>query len=80
MVKWPTYVPHDDGSRSPLDADLQVLRKGNVVVQEVEEGVGFLALVADDVLGDCVLSVMVSIEVGFGGTDTAGSRREPSLR
>lgn len=47
-----TYIPNDDGARSPFDASLQVLRQGDVVKEELEQVVGFFLLVADDLAGD----------------------------
>lgn len=41
-------VPHDNCPRCPLDASLEVLALRNMVVQEVEEEVTLLFLVADD--------------------------------
>lgn len=49
---WSTYIPDDDGIRSPADTSLGVLRQGDVVEQELEEVVGFLFLVSYNVAGD----------------------------
>lgn len=57
------YIPDDHGSRPPADAALQVLRKSDVVVEELEEEVGLFFLVADDVASDCLVSnVLLSLK------------------
>jgi len=43
-----TVIPDDHSSRSPLHASLEVLTLGDMVVQELEEEVTLLLLVADD--------------------------------
>lgn len=53
------YIPDDHGSGPPADTALEVLRKGDVVVEELEEEVGFLFLVADDVAGDYLVSIVL---------------------
>lgn len=51
------YIPDDYGSGPPADTALQVLREGDVVVEELEEEVGFLFLEADDIAGDCLVRI-----------------------
>lgn len=46
-------VPDDNGALLPLDAGLEVGTVGQMVVQELEEGIGLLLLEADDVTSDC---------------------------
>lgn len=53
------YIPDDHSSGPPADTALEVLRKGDVVVEELEEEVGFLFLVADDVAGDYLVSIVL---------------------
>lgn len=45
-------IPDDDSASLPANAGLQVLRQGDVVVQELQEEVRFFFLVSDDVAGD----------------------------
>jgi len=59
-------VPDDDSALLPLDADLEVGAVGEVVVQELEDGVRLLLLEADDVTGDC--GPVCQLEC-FGGRD-----------
>ena len=53
MGWWGAYVKDDDGVFGPLAADLTVLRIGNVVVEETEQGVAFFLFEADDVRCVC---------------------------
>jgi len=46
-------VPDHDGPFFPLDPSLEVGAVREVVVQELEEGVGLFLLEADDLAGDC---------------------------
>ena len=43
-----TYIENDDGVVGPLDADLTVLRVGEMVEKEFEQGVAFFFFEADD--------------------------------
>lgn len=45
-------IPHYDGSGSPLDASLEVLALGDVVVEELEQEVALLLLEAEDATGE----------------------------
>ena len=49
-----TYIPDDHGAGPPAGTALDVLREGNVVVEELQEEVGLFFLVANDVAGDCL--------------------------
>lgn len=49
-----TYIPDDNGAGPPARTALDVLREGDVVVEELQEEVGFFFLVADNVAGDCL--------------------------
>ena len=53
------YIEYDDRILSPLDADLAVLRIGNVLVEKAEESITFFILEADDVCSVCEQSVNV---------------------
>jgi hypothetical protein len=48
-----SVVPDDDGLLLPLDAGVEVGAPGDVLVEEVEDGVGLFLLEADNVAGDC---------------------------
>ena len=48
-----TVVPNHDGTLLPLDADVEVSTPGKMLVEEVENGVGFFFLKADNIAGDC---------------------------
>ena len=48
-----TYIPDDNGAGSPTHTSLCVLRKSDVIVQELEEVVRFLLFVSHDVTRDC---------------------------
>lgn len=50
-------VPDDHRPGLPLDAGLEVGSECEVVVQELEEGVGFLLLETDNLSGDCRLNI-----------------------
>lgn len=43
-----SVIENDNGVVGPLNADLTVLRVGDVVEEELEQGVAFLFLEADD--------------------------------
>ncbi len=47
-----THIPYDDGLFGPLDTDVKVGAKGDVIVQELEQGVALLLLVPHDVARD----------------------------
>ena len=47
-----TYIPHNDGARLPADASLEILREGNVVVQELQQVIRLFFLEADDIPRD----------------------------
>ena len=47
-----SVVPGHDSTSSPLDSGVEVCAPGDVLVEEVEDGIGFLLLEADDVAGD----------------------------
>lgn len=49
-----TYIPDDNGAGPPASTALDVLGEGDVVVEELQEEVGFFFLVADNVAGDCL--------------------------
>ena len=44
-----TYVENDDGVLGPLTADLELLRVGDVVVEETEQGFAFFLFETHDV-------------------------------
>ena len=48
VVKRVTYIEDDDGVVGPLNADLAVLRIGEMVEEEFEQGVAFFLFEADD--------------------------------
>ena len=43
-----TYIENDNGVVGPLNANLTVLRVGEMVEEEFEQGVAFFFLEADD--------------------------------
>jgi len=45
-------VPDHDSALLPLDTNLEVGAPGEVVVEEVEDGIGFLLLEANNVTSD----------------------------
>ena len=47
------YIEDDDGVLGPLAADLTILRMGDVVEEETEQGVAFFLFEADDVRCVC---------------------------
>ena len=47
------YVEYDDSVLGPLTADLAVLRMGDVVEEETEQGVAFFLFKADDMRCVC---------------------------
>ena len=46
-----TYIKDNDGILAPLNADLTILRIGDVIVKEAKHGVAFFFLVPDDARG-----------------------------
>ncbi len=56
-----SVVPEHNGTRLPADASMEVSTVGEVVIQELEQGVGFLLLVADDFACDCAKFVSISL-------------------
>lgn len=48
-----TIVPDDNGALLPLHTGLEVGSPGNVLVEELENGVRLLLLEADNLTGDC---------------------------
>lgn len=70
-----SVVPDDDGLFLPLDAGVEVGAPGDVLVEEVEDGVGFLLFEADNVTGDWKCKCMsFYIEERLVVTYTEGSR------
>lgn len=47
-----SVIPDHDGTLSPLDTSVEVGSPGDVLVEEVEDGVGFLLLETDNLAGD----------------------------
>ena len=43
-----TYIENDNGVVGPLNADLTVLRVGEMVEEDIEQGVAFFFFEADD--------------------------------
>ena len=48
VVKGITYIENDNSVVGPLNADLAVLRAGEMVEKEFEQGVAFFLFEADD--------------------------------
>lgn len=51
MLRHPV-VPDHDGALSPLDAGLEVRPEGQMLIQKLEDGVGFFLFEAYDVASD----------------------------
>ena len=51
MLRHPV-IPHHDSSLGPLDAGLKVRAVGQMIIKELEQGVGFFLFEADDFAGD----------------------------
>lgn len=64
-----TVIPYDNRAGLPLDAGLQVTRVREVVVQELEQSVGFLLLQAHDIAGELRVDVQRLLAGGGMGAD-----------
>ena len=70
-----SVIPHHDRILLPLDTHVEISTVREVVVQELQNDVGFLLLEADDVTGDC-FSRLVSTEVPYGGAADLRSHQD----
>lgn len=63
-----SVIPNHNSSLSPLDAGMEVGAPGDVLVQEVEDGVGLLLLEANDLAGDWIKLAKADSIVEIGPT------------
>lgn len=68
-VDGPPVIPHDDGAGGPLYAGLEIDSGGDVVIEEVEDGVRLFLLETDNVASDCSIECQQAFQkrcVGLG--------------
>lgn len=62
-----SVIPNHNGALSPLDSGVEVGAPGDVLVQEVQDGIGLLLLETNDLASDW----MVLVKIGWlNGTKT----------